>query len=199
MRRLGRSFFARSPEVVARALLGTLLVVADGATRRVARVVETEAYGGPDDPASHAFRGPTPRCAVMFGPPGVLYVYRSYGVHWCANVVTGPRGAASAVLVRAAELLVPESGHLRGPGLLTRALGVTGTDSGLDCCARDARVYFARDARGLAGADVEATPRVGISREVERPWRFVVCARPAAPRGPRTAILKATRAENIFS
>ncbi len=184
MRRLGRTFFARDPEVVARALLGTLLVVDDGATRRVARVVETEAYGGLDDPASHAHRGPTPRCAVMFGAPGVLYVYKSYGVHWCANVVTGSRGAASAVLVRAAELLAPEPGPLRGPGILTRALGVTGADSGLDCCARGARVFFARDALGLADAGVEATPRVGISREVERPWRFVVRGHPAASRRP---------------
>lgn len=192
MRRLGRTFFARDPDVVARALLGNLLVVADGETRRVARVVETEAYGGLDDPASHAFRGPTPRCAVMFGPPGVLYVYKSYGVHWCANVVTGPRGAASAVLVRAAELLAPEPGQLRGPGILTRALGVTGADSGLDCCARGARVYFARDASGLADAGVEATPRVGIRREVERPWRFVVRGHPAASRRPPTAMLKAT-------
>ena len=182
MRRLGRSFFAGDPAAVARALLGTLLVVRDGPTKRVARVVETEAYGGADDPASHAFRGPTPRCAVMFGPPGVLYVYKSYGVHWCANVVTGPRGTASAVLVRAAELLAPEPGHLRGPGRVTRALGVTGADSGSDCSARDARIFFARDAVGLAGADVEATPRVGISRAVERPWRFVVCAHPALSR-----------------
>ncbi|HQU25969.1 MAG TPA: DNA-3-methyladenine glycosylase [Acidimicrobiales bacterium] len=192
MQRLGRTTFARDPEVVARALLGTLLVVGDGPTRRVARVVETEAYGGPDDPASHAFRGPTPRCAVMFGPAGVLYVYKSYGLHWCANVVTGPAGVASAVLVRAAELLAPEPGLLRGPGLVTRALGVTGADSGLDCCARDARVFFARDAVGLADADVEATPRVGVSREVERPWRFVVGGHPAASRRPRPPMLKAT-------
>ncbi len=192
MRRLGRAFFAGDPAVVAHDLLGTLVVVRDGTTRRVARVVETEAYGGPDDPASHAFRGPTPRCAVMFGPPGVLYVYRSYGVHWCANVVTGPRGSASAVLVRAAELLAPEPGLLRGPGLVTRALGVTGADSGSDCCARDARVSFARDAVGLAGADVAATPRVGISREVERPWRFVACGHPALSRRQPVSALKAT-------
>ncbi len=192
MRRLGRASFALDPEVVARDLLGTLLVVGAGPTRRVARVVETEAYGGADDPASHAFRGPTPRCAVMFGPAGVLYVYKSYGVHWCANVVTGPTGAAGAVLVRAGELLAPEPGLLRGPGLVTRALGVSGADSGADCCARDARVFFARDAVGLAGAAVEATPRVGVSREVERPWRFVVRGHPAASRRPRTTILKTT-------
>lgn len=192
VRRLGRSFFAGDPATVARALLGTLLVVRDGPASRVARVVETEAYGGLDDPASHAFRGPTPRCAVMFGPPGVLYVYRSYGVHWCLNVVTGARGSAGAVLVRATEQLAPEPGHLRGPGLVTRALGVTGADSGSDSCARDARVLFARDAAGLAGADVEVTPRVGISREVDRPWRFTAGGHPALSRRRGPSPLKVT-------
>jgi len=192
VRRLSRAFFARDPEAVARDLLGTLLVVGEGPARRVARVVETEAYGGADDPASHAFRGPTPRCAVMFGPAGFLYVYKSYGVHWCANVVTGRSGAASAVLVRAAEQLAPEPDLLRGPGLVARALGLTGAHSGLDCCVRDARVVFARDAVGLSGADVVATTRVGISREVERPWRFVTVGHPAISRPPRASMLRAT-------
>ncbi len=192
MRRLTRPFFARDPEAVARDLLGTLLVVDEGPVRRVARVVETEAYGGADDPASHAYRGPTPRCAVMFGPAGVLYVYKSYGVHWCANVVTGRAGVAGAVLVRAAEQLAPEPAPLRGPGLVARALGLTGADSGLDCCGRDARVVFARDAGAPAGADVAATPRVGISREVERPWRFALVGHPALSRPARATMLKAT-------
>lgn len=183
MTRLPRAFFARAPEIVARELVGALLVVRDPTRRVVARVVETEAYGGPDDPASHAFRGPTPRCAVMFGPAGHLYVYRSYGVHWCANVVTGPARHASAVLLRAAEVVEGESARtlLRGPGILTRTLGLTGDDNGADCCTRSARVTFALSGDASRPALV-ATPRVGISRAIDRPWRFVERGHPAASR-----------------
>src|SRR5580704_2074486 len=127
-----RRFFKRPPDAVAYDLVGSWLVLHDGDTERRARVVETEAYGGSDDPASHAFRGPTKRSEIMFGPAGYLYVYLIYGVHWCMNVVTGPSGTATAVLLRAAELIVPRSGDgvetvaLRGPGNLTRGLGSRG-------------------------------------------------------------------------
>ena len=101
--RLTREFFDRSPDEVAYDLVGSVLLLRDRDQELRALVVETEAYGGLDDPASHAYRGPTRRCEVMFGPPGMLYVYRIYGLHWCMNVVTEDTGTASAVLLRAAE------------------------------------------------------------------------------------------------
>ena len=183
---LGRPFFARPPEVVARELLGAFLVVRAADVIHRVRLVETEAYGGLDDPASHAARGPTPRCAVMFGPAGFLYVYRSYGVHWCANVVTGVEGSASAVLLRAGELVRDDApggsspAALRGPGLLTRAVGLTGAHSGADGASGVAGLaWFERPSR-VRRAAWRATPRVGISKETDREWRFVL----DVPRGP---------------
>ncbi len=141
-------------------------------------LVETEAYA-PDDPASHAFGGRTPRNAVMFGPPGHLYVYRSYGIHWCANVVCGAEGVGAAVLLRALEPAsgVEEMGARRGlddvrllasgPGRLTQALGLTGDHDGADL-TRPPFVLKPPD----AAPDVIASPRVGITRAVELPWRY---------------------------
>jgi DNA-3-methyladenine glycosylase len=134
-RRLGRDFFARDPRVVARELLGKILVHRDGRVRREARIVETEAYLGERDLASHARFGPTRRAAVMFGPPGVAYVYLIYGVHHCMNVVTGRDGEASAVLLRAAEPLRGCRVAPRGPGKLCRALRIRRErHGGLDLC-----------------------------------------------------------------
>ena len=186
MARLTTLDLAAPAEDVAPRLLGAVLVVADGAARRRVRLVEVEAYGGRRDPASHAYRGPTPRCAVMFGPPGRLYVYRSYGVHWCANVVTGPSGDARAVLLRAGEALDTRGrpvAALRGPGLLTRYLGLTGSDSGaLVAGARARRAWLLAP---TAPVDVAVTGRVGLTREQERPWRFVIAGHRAAGPGPR--------------
>lgn len=147
-----------------------------------ARVLETEAYGGRDDPASHAFRGPTPRAAIMFGPAGFLYVYLSYGVHWCANVVTGAEGDASAVLFRSAEIVPSTTAHgvgsleaklLRGPGILTRGLGITGADNGLDCCARpEGRISFYTGPSRQSGQRVERSARIGLSRAQDRRSRY---------------------------
>jgi len=136
-RPLRRSFYARDAATVARELLGRLLVSTAGGRRCVARIVETEAYLGPHDPASHAagWRR-TPRNEVMYGPPGLLYVYFTYGMHWCANVVTGREGFPSAVLLRAVEPLeglaamrrrrgdVPTRLFAAGPARLTQALGI---------------------------------------------------------------------------
>jgi DNA-3-methyladenine glycosylase len=171
------------PVTAARALLGRLLVsTIEGVTTAV-RIDEVEAYGGDDDPASHAHRGPTPRNRTMFGPPGTLYVYRSYGVHWCANIVVGPEGVPGAVLLRGG---VPERGtdvmssrrgradHLTdGPGKLCCALGITGALDGSSVTSGPVRVVGA----ALPGV-VRQTTRIGISRAVERPWRFVWEAAP---------------------
>jgi DNA-3-methyladenine glycosylase len=174
---LTRRFFARDPDDVARDLIGTIMVLHAGHKEIRAMIVETEAYGGSDDPASHSFRGPTKRNEIMFGPAGFLYVYLIYGVHWCMNVVTGPTGTASAVLLRAAELYVvspdgiEQTVDLRGPGNLTHGLGITGADNGLDCCGGDGRrLTFSRTRRGTG--TIGQSKRIGVTREQDRLSRY---------------------------
>jgi DNA-3-methyladenine glycosylase len=160
--------------VVAPELIGTTLLV-DGVG---GAIVEVEAYAS-DDPASHSHGGPTNRNAAMFGQPGHAYVYRSYGIHWCLNLVCGEEGIGEAVLVRAlapshgVEAMKARRGAVAerllcaGPGRLTEALAVTGAHDGLPL---DAPPFMLTAAP--APHDVVATPRVGISRAVELPWRF---------------------------
>jgi DNA-3-methyladenine glycosylase len=189
---LPRNFFARDPDAVARDLIGSQIVVSDDGRQVRALVVETEAYGGSDDPASHAFRGTTPRCAVMFGPAGFLYVFRSYGLHWCMNVVTGTEGSASAVLLRAAQVLgvakedAPVDARaalLCGPGNLTRGLGVTGSDNARDCCGEsEGRVSFRGSVRGSERGRVANSSRIGLSRGCDRPSRYFLVGHPAVSR-----------------
>lgn len=190
-RPLARTRLAGNSVDVAPLLLNALLVVGG----RSGRIVEVEAYGGGDDPASHAHGGPTPRNAAMFGPPGTLYVYRSYGIHWCANVVTGRAGDGQAVLVRALEP-VDGMGRMRaarpaarsdrdlanGPGKLCQALGISGGDDGTDLCDPGSRVRLMTDGVAPPRRPV-VTTRVGITRAVERPWRFAVPAHPGVSRG----------------
>jgi DNA-3-methyladenine glycosylase len=168
--------------VVAPELLNKVLVHGE----RAGRIVEVEAYRGAADPASHAFRGRTARNATMFGPAGHLYVYFSYGMHWCANVVTSEEGEAGAVLVRA---LAPLRGVeamqaarpaarrtvdvANGPAKACQALGIDGSFDGLDLVAGERDVWIAED--GIGPPDVPAAgPRVGISVATELPWRFSV-------------------------
>lgn len=145
-------------------------------------ITEVEAYSGADDPASHAFRGPTARNEVMFGPAGHAYVYLSHGVHWCLNIVTGVEGSASGVLLRAGRVVeghdlararrgptTAERSLARGPGCLGRALGVTGADSGTSVL-HGPRLQV-RDRVGVPPAIV-AGPRVGVSQAPDVPWRF---------------------------
>jgi len=171
--------------VVARSLLGCLLVHDSAAGTVAVRLTEVEAYAGADDPASHAHRGPTPRTAVMFGPAGHAYVYLSYGMHWCLNVVAGPAGAAAAVLLRAGEVvrgealassrsgrgLVRSRDLARGPARLTRSLGVDRAVLGADLCDPVSRVRLL-GGDPVAETAVASGPRVGISRAVDLPWRL---------------------------
>lgn len=188
---LPRSFFARDTETVARDLLGKLIVRPQpGAPTRVARIVEVEAYLGREDLASHARRGPTPRAAIMFGPPGHLYVYLIYGMHHCMNFVCEPDGTAGAVLIRAAA---PVAGFgsddprlLSGPGKLCRALEVTRADKGVDLTDAQSALFVARDRRPAPRA--LASPRIGVDYAGEwsaRPLRYYVPDDPAVS-GPRT-------------
>jgi DNA-3-methyladenine glycosylase len=190
--RLPRAFYARDTRAVARALLGKVLVHVDGGVRRAARIVETEAYHGPRDRASHARFGRTPRAAVMFGPPGHAYVYLIYGTSHCMNVVAGPAGFPAAVLLRAGE---PVEGCLhstRGPGNLCRALGITRADSGLDLAGG---ALFVEDGPRPEGR-VLTGPRVNVDHSgawAARPWRYAleesrfVSLPRAALRGPARA------------
>jgi DNA-3-methyladenine glycosylase len=175
VRRLQRAFFARPAPLVARELLGARLVHLDHGVRRAVRVVEVEAYHGPLDRASHAFRGPTPRAAIMFGGAGVAYVYAIYGQHFCLNVVTGAPGEPSAVLLRAAEPIEGCLHSTRGPGNLCRALAITrDRHDGLDLGGGE--LFFERDLR--PPGRVLTTPRVNVDgagpRWAARRWRFLL-------------------------
>jgi DNA-3-methyladenine glycosylase len=153
----------------------------------LARIVETEAYAGNDDPASHAYRGKTPRTAVMFGPAGHLYVYRSYGVHWCMNVVTGLDGFASAVLLRAAEVYesVNDVGtgallsNLSGPGNLTRGLAIDQSQNGIDCCVTPSAVSFQAPPLPISSKERGQSQRIGLSKAQERLSRYFLVGSPA--------------------
>jgi DNA-3-methyladenine glycosylase len=183
--RLPRAFYARDTREVAKDLIGKLLVHVEGGVRRAARIVETEAYHGPDDRASHARFGPTQRAAIMFGPPGVAYVYLIYGRSHCMNVVTGAEGFPSAVLLRAAE---PVEGCLhstRGPGNLCRALAIRREhDNGRDLTGDD---LFVEDAPAPSG--ILCGRRVNVDYAgpwSEKPWRYVLAESPWVS-GPRLA------------
>lgn len=181
---LDPEFCRRPAPMVAPDLLGMLLrAEGDAGEPVVGRIVEVEAYTG-DDPASHSHRGPTDRNRTMFGPPGRLYVYFTYGMHWCANVVCGDEGSGEAVLIRA---LAPVSGleQMRarrprartdrdlcsGPAKLCQALAIDGSADASDVCG-SGRVTVLDD--GWRPAAVEASTRIGITRAVDRPWRWLV-------------------------
>ena len=175
----------------ARGLLGSVLVSTVGEARAVAVIVETEAYAGPDDPASHAatVRGRTERNRAMFGPAGRAYVYRSYGMHWCMNVVTGEEGTAQAVLLRGieplegVEVMERRRGGMRplgaGPGRLCAALGITH-----DVYGHDLRAPPLVLARGWTVPDelIGVSRRVGVSAATDWPYRFYVRGSPGVSR-----------------
>jgi DNA-3-methyladenine glycosylase len=179
-----RAWLARPALVMAPRLLNAVVVSDVGGVRVAARLTELEAYEGMDDPASHAFRGRTPRTAVMFGPPGHLYCYFTYGMHWCANIVCGADGVAAAVLLRAGQIVEGidvarvrrpaarrEVDLGRGPARLATCLGLGAEQNGLDLCDPASPVRLeSRPARRAPA--VVAGPRVGISAATERSWRF---------------------------
>jgi DNA-3-methyladenine glycosylase len=180
---LPRAFFDRPATTVAPLLLNKVLAAADG---RAGRIVEVEAYMGARDPAAHTYRGRTPRNAVMFGPPGHLYVYFTYGMHWCANCVCGPEGAGCAVLIRALEPLHGialmraarprtrlDRDLCRGPARLTQALGIDGAQNGIDLID-GTQGYAVTDDGTPPPDDPVVGPRIGISVGKDFPWRWSV-------------------------
>jgi DNA-3-methyladenine glycosylase len=199
--RLPRDFFARPATQVAPELLGCVLWTTGPDGMVAARLTEVEAYEGMSDPASHAFRGQSARNAVMFGEPGHLYVYFTYGMHFCANLVCMPEGHPSAVLLRAGQVVagadlaamrrdhggngrtrgsgrpISEANLARGPARLCQALGIDRTGNGADVCGRGGQVGIGPPGT-LGSPPVAATaqimtgPRVGVTQAADRPWRY---------------------------
>lgn len=198
---LPRDFYRRHPARVAPALLNKILVLDDG---RAGRIVEVEAYAGAEDPAAHSYRGMTARNATMFGQAGHLYVYFTYGMHWCANAVCGEIGEGAGVLLRAMQPIAglermrqarPAARRERdlasGPARLAQAMGITRALDGADLVSGDRGIRIVSD--GVAPpADPVVSPRIGISRAMELPWRWHVVdslhvsARPGAGRFARS-------------
>ncbi len=166
------------------------------------RITEVEAYSGDGtDPAAHTHRGPTARNAVMFGQPGTLYVYFSYGMHWCANVVCAPSGVGEAVLLRAGEVVAgvelarsrrPAARRdvdlARGPARLTQALGITGAENGLDLLGSDERLSMTMAAVPSAESEIGSGPRVGITKAAELPWRFWLAGKTSVSRVRKSGV-----------
>ncbi len=180
---LPKEFYARETVRVAKDLLGKHLIRVKGKTRMAGMIVEVEAYRGSDDPASHAFRGLTPRNAPMFGEPGHAYVYFTYGNHHCLNVTTQASGTPGAVLIRAIEPLegisvmrrlrpsVPDLALTNGPGKLTKALGIDKSLNEIDMTKPG--VLFVKDAKNVQ-IEIMRSTRIGIRVGKERLWRFYV-------------------------
>jgi DNA-3-methyladenine glycosylase len=186
-KRLPRQFYSRPVLVVAKELLGKLLVRKTPAGSIVARIVEVEAYGGSDDPASHAFRGITERNRVMFGEPGFAYVYFIYGNHYCLNVKAEIEGVPGAALIRAAEIVeglelacknrktISFADLANGPGKLTKALDVTKVHNGLDLAKSDE--LFICEPEENEKLQISTSSRIGIKKGTDKLWRFHTRAR----------------------
>lgn len=183
---LGPAFFARPTLEVARELLGALLVheLPDGP--RVGRIVEVEAYIGPEDRGSHAYRGRTARTWPMFGPPGRAYVYLIYGLHHCLNIVTEPEDYPAAILLRALEPVVGLEQPASGPGRLCRAMGVDRRHNGMPLT--EPPLYVLPAPQTPPAASIACGPRIGIEYAgewAERPWRFWLTGNPHVSRPGR--------------
>lgn len=191
---LPRDFYNRDTEIVAQEMLGTIIECNTPDGMASAMVVETEAYIGEHDLACHAAAGLTKRTEPLYGPPGVSYVYFIYGVHWCFNAVTRAAGLPSAVLVRAVEPVnglalmrvrrgdKPKAIDLtNGPGKLCEALGINGSHNGLTL---QRKPLVIREGRSVDAAEIETTPRIGISRAVDWPLRYLIRGNPYVSRFP---------------
>ena len=197
---LPREFYDRPTLTVAQELLGKVLVHHTAGGVAAGMIVETEAYIGEDDPACHAAPGPTRRNEPLYGPPGIAYVYLNYGIHYLVNAVTQSDGDPAAVLIRALEPLdgiplmtkrrtsagrqVPVTDLCRGPGNLTRALGITLAENRLDLCAEPPRSNLYIEDRGVVVRGIARGPRIGIRVAVDRPWRCWIDGN-ASVSGPR--------------
>ena len=198
---LSRAFFDRDPVIVGRELLGKLLIRRERRTLLAGRIVEDEAYLGEEDPAAHAYNGRTPRNLVLFGPPGHAYVYFIYGNHYCLNVSCMPQGFAGCILLRAMEpvcgigamaharglqlLPEPRAALLRlissGPGRMSQALGITrNRDNGKDLTSRRSDLWIADD--GFRPERVAITERIGITKAMDQPLRFMIAGNPFVSR-----------------
>ncbi|MGD0176007.1 MAG: DNA-3-methyladenine glycosylase [Candidatus Bathyarchaeia archaeon] len=187
LRVLPRKFYARDTVRVAKCLLGKRLVRVKGRSRMEGRIVEVEAYRGLDDPASHAFRGPTPRNAPMFGEPGHAYVYFTYGNHYCLNITTQATGTPGAVLIRAVEPIeglqamrrlrpnVSDPNLTNGPGKLTKALGIDRALNEVDMTKPSPLFVVDSDETQF---EIARSARVGISRGTDLLWRFHIRGNP---------------------
>jgi len=198
IRPLDSAFFARDPRLVARQLLGKVLIRHEDSAQLTARIVEVEAYLGEADPAAHSAAGRTLRNAVLFGPPGYAYVYFIYGNHYCLNVSCEPDGKAGGVLFRALEPLsgIDEMAHARGipvrgpkdlpkltsgPGRLSEAFGVTrARDNGCNLTSAASSLWIGDD--GYRARAIAATPRIGITKAAEMPLRYILKGNPFVSR-----------------
>ena len=200
---LARAFFDRRADEVAPDLLGRVLEHENGDGLVAVELTEVEAYMGEADPASHAWRGETPRNAVMFGPPGHAYVYFTYGMHFCVNLVCLPEGTASAVLLRAGKIIAGEEiatarrgrppgtarDLARGPARLCQALAIDRAFNGADVCDPGSPLRI-RAGRGVAPGMTRRGPRTGVSRGADTEWRYWLDAEPTVsayrPHVPRS-------------
>ncbi|HEX5017917.1 MAG TPA: DNA-3-methyladenine glycosylase [Actinomycetes bacterium] len=197
--RISRRLLTGSPDEVAPSLLGAILSSTSDEGRVAIRITEVEAYGAVgEDAASHAHNGPTRRNAVMFERPGLLYVYFIYGMHWCANVVCGPQGVGSAILLRAGDVIAgidvarrrrptrtSDASLARGPANLAVALGITGSDNGVDLLSRASNVRLTSSSVPVAASDIASGQRIGIRREADRRWRWWLTSAPSVSRTPK--------------
>jgi DNA-3-methyladenine glycosylase len=208
-RGLPREFYDRDPRKVSRELLGKILIRRDGRRLRTGRIVEVEAYLGKDDPASHSFAGRTLRNAVMFGPPGIAYIYFIYGNHFCLNVSCLADGVAGGILFRALEPLtgieamalsrgisIADARDLRkltsGPGRLAEAFDITRErDNGKDLTSARSDLFIADD--GYCVRRILTTPRIGITKAADRPLRYVIVGNEFVS-GPKSLALLSEKA-----